>query len=894
MATLACPRAYWQVTRGLGKQVVYARQPRNGSCPGFGGSLAVRGQLLQFCELRRKSNISDHRNARSRTARPSDCSRRANFQRSHHPSIGPASNQRRAGFGRRAQTKCAAADGKFASEPNPTPEEELTPDGAQPSDPDVHGARDPRSLGPNFALFSFLAFTILVALPTLVVLTRRLAAASIFASAAAAVFASQPPSLQTVYPNPPGERLPIHSFAAAFAAALSWPSAEWYLGRVSYLADVLLEKHPFTYTLLLFAICMSLVFAGGVMFNHFRDHRRKSLGDSVWDAWSCLCASSSHVKEKSFSGRAVGLMLALGGLFCYSLLTSTMTASFKSRMEWLREGAHTKVMERDHIVVAGTNDHLLPLLRQLSKSHEFKIRDGAAKTRRQTVLLLSEHNRARADKLVQSYAAECPQLDILTRSGSLSNSHSFGRVAADKASAVILLQTCSDQFEADASAVMSILALRPVLDEVEESKIIVEVTKPSTIDLVKSLGSMDVHPVQNLAAKLFVQCTRQGKLIDVYRKLMDHEDEVINIRNYPQLARVKYRDVRRGFTEAVICGIIRDGHVHFHPKDNVKLEGMDKLMVIAPKHTHRHVPDALAARLDALKACSQDTETDAVLQNAAETLPRRHQLKGSKAVSGIGPPRERVLLCGWRPGVAEMAQEYDDYLGAGSELVILSDTPLEKRMLVMQEIKNLRNIKVTHRVGNPLSNPELAAAILGWDAASQKEIQKDNLPLSVAVISDSSWDQEGSRADKRSIFALLQAEAICRQNNLPLVGLTAELVDSSLGDQVVRAHPSASYIGTSELMGLFTSQVAEHRELNAVWTELLNSWGSEVYVKDSSIYAGADEAPTFQDLAERAASRKEVAIGYRLGPEVIINPVPKTSPIAFKPGDALVVISEEM
>lgn len=50
-----------------------------------------------------------------------------------------------------------------------------------------------------------------------------------------------------------------------------------------------------------------------------------------------------------------------------------------------------------------------------------------------------------------------------------------------------------------------------------------QVTKPSTIALCKSLGSMEVHPVQNLAAKLFVQCTRQGKLIDVYRKLMDHE-----------------------------------------------------------------------------------------------------------------------------------------------------------------------------------------------------------------------------------------------------------------------------------------------------------------------------------------------------------------------------------
>ena len=42
-----------------------------------------------------------------------------------------------------------------------------------------------------------------------------------------------------------------------------------------------------------------------------------------------------------------------------------------------------------------------------------------------------------------------------------------------------------------------------------------------------------------------------------------------------------------------------------------------------------------------------------------------------------------------------------------------------------------------------------------------------------------------------------------------------------------------------------------------------------MYVKDCSTYASSDEAPTFQDLAERAASRKEVAIGYRLGPEVV-------------------------
>lgn len=51
------------------------------------------------------------------------------------------------------------------------------------------------------------------------------------------------------------------------------------------------------------------------------------------------------------------------------------------RMEWLREGAHSQVMERGHLVVGGVNHHLPTLLRQLSKSHEFAVRDGTASTR---------------------------------------------------------------------------------------------------------------------------------------------------------------------------------------------------------------------------------------------------------------------------------------------------------------------------------------------------------------------------------------------------------------------------------------------------------------------------------------------------------------------------------
>lgn len=184
--------------------------------------------------------------------------------------------------------------------------------------------------------------------------------------------------------------------------------------RFSYILDILLERHPISYILLLMSVCFTLIFIGGVLFSKCRSYTQKP-GDSFWDAWACLCSSSTHLKEKTSLERGIGLMLALGGIFFYSLLTSTMTAQFKTRMEMLREGAHSEVMEEGHVVICGTNNHLIAVLKQLNKSQQLALREGLTKKLKQTVLILSENERIVTEKLVANELKNLLQLNILTR-----------------------------------------------------------------------------------------------------------------------------------------------------------------------------------------------------------------------------------------------------------------------------------------------------------------------------------------------------------------------------------------------------------------------------------------------------------------------------------------------
>jgi hypothetical protein len=162
------------------------------------------------------------------------------------------------------------------------------------------------------------------------------------------------------------------------------------------------------------------------------------------------------------------------------------------------------------------------------------------------------------------------------------------------------------------------------------------------------------------------------------------------------------------------------------------------------------------------------------------------------------------------------------------------------------------------------------------------------------------YDDLGTQqADAVTLMTLLHLRDMAdrRAIDLSIVSEMLDVRNRRLAD-VTRAD---DFIVSDRIVSLMLAQISENKALNAVFQDLFDPEGAEIYLKPAGDYVVPGQPIDFYTLLESARRRGEVAIGYRReawsgdprrGYGVVLNPR-KSEPLTLAEHDRVIVLAED-
>jgi hypothetical protein len=252
------------------------------------------------------------------------------------------------------------------------------------------------------------------------------------------------------------------------------------------------------------------------------------------------------------------------------------------------------------------------------------------------------------------------------------------------------------------------------------------------------------------------------------------------------------------------------------------------------------------------------------------------------AARGV-PEAERTLILGWNWRGPAVINELDNYVPAGSQVTVVADTAAAADALA-RYCGDLRNQRAAFVQGDSTDRRTLdGLGIEGYDH--------------VIILCYDTLDPQ--QADARTLITLLHLRDISERHGHPF-SIVSEMLDIRNRNlaEVTRAD---DFIVSDKLISLMLAQVSENKALNAVFADIFDPEGSEIYLMPADSYVQLGRPLNFYTVVESARRRGQIAIGYRLQAQagesalahgVVVNP-DKSAQVTFGEKDKVIVLAEE-
>jgi len=544
---------------------------------------------------------------------------------------------------------------------------------------------------------------------------------------------------------------------------------------------------------------------------------------------------------------ATMLAVTVAGIFVFSTLIGILSNGIAAKFEDLRKG-RSLVMEKDHTVILGWSEQVFAIVSELCSAN--------ASRRKSCIAILAPKDKVEMEDELRERVGKRGRTTIVCRTGSPIDPSDIEVISPREARAIIIL--APEAADPDSEVIKSLLALTNSPTRKEgRYHVVAELSRPRSAEIAHLVAGDEVEVVVSgdLTARIAAQTCRQSGLSVVYTELFDFGGCEIYFSSQPLLAGLSYGEALARFEDSALIGLrTREGRVLLNPPMDRRIEEGDSAITI-----------------------SEDDEGIAAL--AAPTA-----VADTSAFSNAAPapvPAERSLILGWNWKAAVLIRELAAYSTPGSSLLVVADTDR-----ALEEAP-------------ALSTPRLTVTAKRGDTTDRDLFDGLDLPSYHHVIVLPYADElDEQAADARTLVTLLQLRRVSMESGNRF-SIVSEMLDARNRELAEIAHAD-DFVISDRLVALVMTQISENKDLGAVFTDLLDPEGSEIYLKPASDYVGLGREVSFHTVLEAARRKGETAFGYRLaakeheaaeGYGVVLNPH-KSGRLAFAEGDRIIVLSE--
>ncbi len=621
--------------------------------------------------------------------------------------------------------------------------------------------------------------------------------------------------------------------------------------RLHYQFDNTMSKGPIVLIAWLVAFSAFLILAVTlVVFLTQLDDAKRSFGELLWvGLMRTMDAGAVGGDTGRWQFLLAMLITTIGGILVFSILIGIFTTGLESQLEQLRKG-RSFVAEQGHTVILGWSPQIFMVISELAIAN--------ANQRYSCITILGEKDKVEMEDEIRIQVGDTGHTRIVCRTGSPIDLTDLAIVNPQAARAIIILSPEDD--DPDIHVIKTILALTSGNRDSSAPPlhIVAAIQDEDNIEVARLAGGNDVQLVVSgdLIARIAAQTCRQSGLSVVYTELLDFSGDEIYFHHEPQLAGKTFGEALLAYENSAVIGIFHeDGGIQLNPP-------MDTQFVLG----------------DEVIAVSEDDDT---IRLTAVTQPSINE-QAIQVASPDAPKPERTLILGWNQRASTIIEELDNYVGPGSAVTVVAE--IAGWNALNGNLPTYQNQTVTYQLGDTNDRATLNAL----------EVQT----YDYIIVLSYSDTMEMQKADARTLVTLLHLRQISDNHGNPF-SIVSEMLDTR-NRQLAEAARADDFIISDSLISLMLAQVAENKRLTAVFQDLFDPDGSELYLKLASEFVQLNTPVNFYTVTEAARRQGAVAIGYRMDADgynaaaaygVKINPC-KSDLITFGPEDRIVVLAE--